>query len=173
MTKNIISTQAIIQQELPYWNDPDCLTNHRIVLKLRQIATLPPPFTVLWYSRRAHPEKWQASYDVNACEICSSGKMACNAWCKCLWNWHVHTWLKSHCITKFLLITLNISCVETASSVLWPCYMLTQACSPGWIFTLHLVSTICMRTYLLYRDTVTHTLDSTCNYPRKCFGKDL
>ena len=41
----------------------------------------------IWYSRRAHPGKWQASYDVNACEICSSGKMACNAWCKCLWNW--------------------------------------------------------------------------------------
>ena len=39
MTKNITSNQAKIQQELPCWNDPDCLTNHRIVLKLSQIAT--------------------------------------------------------------------------------------------------------------------------------------
>ena len=64
-------------------------------------------------------------------------------------------WLKSHCVTKFLLIASNVSCVETASSVLSPCYMLTRACSPGWIFTRHLVSTICMRKYIWYRDTVT------------------
>ena len=45
------------------------------------------------------------------------------------------------------------------------------ACSPGWIFTRHLVSTICMRKYLWYRDTVTpylgHFLQLSKDMPRK------
>ena len=100
-------------------------TSHLVILPLwwyhPAVITLelPPPFTVLWYSRRAYPEKWQASYDVKACEICSSGKMACNAWCKCLWNWigtilWIGQKLLSNCHVK-LLVYDHVSYTATQS----------------------------------------------------------
>ena len=56
------------------------------------------------------------------------------------------TWLKSYCVTNFLLIALN------------DFYLFYRhvTCSPGWNFMRHLVSITCMRTYLWsIRDTVT------------------
>ena len=63
--------------------------------------------------------------------------------------YHNHTWLKSQCVTKFLLIVLNVSGVETVLSVLSTCCMLNRM-----NFTWHLVSTIRIRIYLLCRDMV-------------------
>ena len=63
--------------------------------------------------------------------------------------YHVHTWLKSQCVAKFLLIALNVSGVETFSSLLSTCCM-----SNRMNFTQHLVSTIRLRIYLLCRDTM-------------------